>query len=105
MKILSGSFSTALRQRPNNASRTSSGSFQPEAALVSFPSYFPCGCVMNRFRHTSRLPGMTRAGDASADGHVETLHSSRISQVVFHRPVNAQKGIEETGHPTVILGN
>ena len=43
MKILSGSFSTALRVSPNSASSTSSASFQFTADLVSLPSYLPCG--------------------------------------------------------------
>ena len=58
MNIFSGSLSTGLRHSANNASITSSGSFQFTAALLSFASYLPLGFFSNSSRQVSSSPGM-----------------------------------------------
>src|SRR6185437_16497161 len=52
-KICKGSFSTDFRQSPNSASSTSSGTFHEGADFESLLSYFPRGCLMNKFFQTT----------------------------------------------------
>ena len=124
MKILSGSFSTALRQRPNSASSTSSALSSSAAGLVSLPSYLPCGMLdeeilpdfqaareyaacrsaSTRSRVVSSIMSVLerntgRAGPGlvtlPAHRRVEALHALRVGQVVLHRAVRCAQRVEE----------
>ena len=131
MKIFSGSLSTGLRHSANNASTTSSGSFQLAAARLSFASYLPLGFLMNSSFQTSMSPGMwtlpvgidvqprgqqhhlrvgpengtrrTGRGYAAANRGIKTLHARRIGQVVLDRTVDARQCIVQARQPAVVL--
>ena len=100
-----------LRHRPNSASSTSSGSFQPGAALVSLASYLPCGMIDEQVLPHVQTAGQVRlavgiqaqargqqqhvgvgaehgarragTGDASANGRVEALQALRIGEIIL----------------------
>ena len=133
MKIFSGSFSTALRQRANSASSTSSGSFQVVAELGQLavvlalrmvdeevlPDFQAAGDVRlavgiqaqprGEQHHVGvgaeHRPRRTGTGDAAAHGGVEALHARRIGEVLLHRAVDAGQRVVEAGQPAIVLGH
>ena len=132
MKILSGSFSTVLRHRPNSASSTSSASFQLRRGARQLgvvlalrmideqilPDVEAAGQVRLAVRIQAQPRGQQQhvgigaehrtrragTGDAAANGRVEALQPLRIGEVILHRTVDARQRVVIAGQPAVVAG-